>query len=197
MASNLPYNLLACNTSCIDENTQDQHQSYEDNFPAERDTTGDVSELIIEEKIEAWKRVSSALKLPESECKKTFEKLRDNYRRCLRKRSGSGVKKLPVCEYFKELSFLRDILTTKPKETNLPDTSSDNQSLNRDISSNTLYDVPSPADSQSHDQKENNKSDVLFCESIIEQMKSLKKKQNKEARIKIMQVLLGYEDDDN
>lgn len=84
MASNLPYNLLACDTSCIDENTQDQHQSHEDNFPAERDTTGDVSEMIIEEvrkypciwdvsshshkdkfkKIEAWKRVSSALKLP-------------------------------------------------------------------------------------------------------------------------------------
>ncbi|XP_057290030.1 uncharacterized protein LOC130612695 [Hydractinia symbiolongicarpus] len=191
MASNLPYNLLACDTSCIDENTQDQHQSYEDNFPAERDTTGDVSEMIIEgvrksciwdvsshshkdkfKKIEAWKRVFSALKLPESECQKTFEKLRDNYRKTERKtRSGSGVKKLPVCEYFKELSFLRDILTTKPKETNLPDASSDNQSLNGDISFNTLYDVPSPADSQSvsnkQDQKKTKKQKTSDIDEIL------------------------------
>ena len=43
-------------------------------------------------------------------------------------------------------------------------------------------------------QKEENDSDVLFCKRIVEQFRDLTKKQKQEARIKIMQVILEYND---
>lgn len=62
--------------------------------------------------------------LIEGELKKLFDKMRDNYRRCLRKRekitrSGAGVKKLPTCDFFHELSFLSDVMSTQQTDSNL------------------------------------------------------------------------------
>ena len=52
-------------------------------------------------------------------------KLRKNYRKCLAKRekatrSGAAAKKLPTCNFFVELSFLRDTLLNRTTESNLP-----------------------------------------------------------------------------
>ena len=57
----------------------------------------------------------------EATLQKLFNKLRDNYRRCIRKReqatrSGAGQKKLPTCDFFAELSFLHDVVSGKPTE---------------------------------------------------------------------------------
>ena len=55
---------------------------------------------------------------------KEFDWLKDNYRRCIRKReqatrSGAGQKKLPTCDFFGELSFLRDVMTSRKSENNI------------------------------------------------------------------------------
>ena len=55
---------------------------------------------------------------------KEFDRLRDNYRLRIRKRetltrTGSANKKLPTCDYFTELSFLRDIVTGRKTESNI------------------------------------------------------------------------------
>ena len=60
----------------------------------------------------------------EAKVKKLFEKMKDNYRRCLRKRekstrSGAGTKKLPTYDFFSELSFLSDVMSSRPTESNL------------------------------------------------------------------------------
>ena len=57
--------------------------------------------------------------------KAEWEKLRENYRKCLAKRekatrSGAAAKKLPTCNLFVELSFLRDKLLNRRTESNLP-----------------------------------------------------------------------------
>lgn len=57
--------------------------------------------------------------------KAEWEKLRENYRKCLAKRekatrSGAAAKKLPTCNFFVELSFLRDTLLNRRTESNLP-----------------------------------------------------------------------------
>ncbi len=57
--------------------------------------------------------------------KAEWEKLRENYRKCLTKRekatrSGAAAKKLPTCNFFAELSFLRDTLLNRRTESNLP-----------------------------------------------------------------------------
>ena len=56
--------------------------------------------------------------------KAEWEKLRENYRKCLTKRekatrSGAAAKKLPTCNFFAELSFLRDTLLNQRTESNL------------------------------------------------------------------------------
>jgi hypothetical protein len=53
-----------------------------------------------------------------------WEKLKDNYRKCLNKRekatrSGARTKKLSMCNLFAELSFLRDTLLNRKTESNL------------------------------------------------------------------------------
>ena len=60
----------------------------------------------------------------EHELQKLFERLRDNYRRCLRRRekatrSGAGHKKLPTCDFFGELSFLHDVTSARPTASNI------------------------------------------------------------------------------
>ena len=56
--------------------------------------------------------------------KKEWEKLRDNYRKCLQRRdkltrSGAGSKKLPRCNFFSELSFLKDVTTNRKTCSNI------------------------------------------------------------------------------
>lgn len=57
----------------------------------------------------------------EFDLQKMFAKLRDNYRRCVRKRerlsrSGNENNKLPLCNYFEELNFLYDVVSDKSHE---------------------------------------------------------------------------------
>ena len=67
---------------------------------------------------------------------KEFDRLKDNYRRCIGKReqatrSGAGQKKLPTCDFFGELSFLRDVMTSRKTESNIEvDLSLDDSQLN-------------------------------------------------------------------
>ena len=56
---------------------------------------------------------------------KEFKRLKDNYRRYIRKReqltrSGSGSTKiLPTCDYFVDLYFLRDVISGRKTESNV------------------------------------------------------------------------------
>ena len=55
---------------------------------------------------------------------KEFARLKDNYRKCLRRReqitrSGSGAKRPPTCNFFKELGFLQDILSGRETHSNI------------------------------------------------------------------------------
>lgn len=71
-----------------------------------------------------------------------WEKLKENYRKCINKRekatrSGAGTKKLPTCNFFVELSFLRDTLVNRKTDSNLPSPSSSDLSLS--VDDNTEY----------------------------------------------------------
>ena len=133
-----------------------------------------------------------------------------------------------LCDFFKELSFLSDLLSTRPKESNLftpppspavsVSTKSTEDVLSVDVTSpqsNSLDTYTSRrtetrknkkrkgneldellASSLQHDETENSDSDVLFCKSLVGQLKGLTKRQNKEARIRIMQIFLDYEYED-
>lgn len=76
----------------------------------------------------SWKELSSKLNVHIDVLKKEWAKLRDNFRKTLSKRekamrSGAGNKKmLPTCNYFTELSFLRDSLSNRTCESNIPST---------------------------------------------------------------------------
>ena len=178
----------------------------------------------------------------ESRLQNMFNKLRDNYRRCIRKReqvtrSGSGRKKLPTCDFFGELSFLHDIVSGRSTDTNLftpprsPMTSPaqvevenfeaarptlpaayNSAPINQNVSVSSkkpkrkvdidellaeslAADLKKSKHNEEQKNIENSDSDFLFCRSLVEQFKGLTKKQNKEARIKIMQVFLDYEED--
>ena len=178
----------------------------------------------------------------ESVLTKEFDRLKDNYRRCIRKRekmtrSGCAGTKLPTCEYFVELSFLRDIVTGRKTDSNIPteittSTSSVSSTpaptptvmdTNSVQSSSTSCDAKSIrnarkcrsdqidellAISLSNDLKNNKKEvtkytepgqdeDVLFCSSLVKTFQKLKGKINKRAKMKVMQVLLEFEDDDD
>ena len=57
--------------------------------------------------------------------KKTWKNLSDNLSKCLKKRellrrSGAGATELPQCKFFKELQFLKDILSDRATHSNLP-----------------------------------------------------------------------------
>ena len=57
--------------------------------------------------------------------KKTWKNLRDNLSKCLKKRellcrSGAGATELPQCKFFKELQFLKDVLSNRATHSNLP-----------------------------------------------------------------------------
>lgn len=80
-----------------------------------------------------------------------WEKLKDNYRKCLNKRekatrSGAGTKKLPTCNFFIGLSFLRDTLVNRKTESNLPSPSSNDLSLSVDDYIEYPCDLTSPVD---------------------------------------------------
>ena len=176
----------------------------------------------------------------ESVLTKEFDRLKDNYRRCIRKRekmtrSGCAGTKLPTCEYFVELSFLRDIVTGRNTESNVskataavesqPSTSA-NPVTNTDNAQPTPvnYDAKVMRNSRkrrsdqidellaislSNDmkkEKEKNEEhktmqsqdeDILFCSSLIQTFQKLKGKYNKLAKMKVMEVLLEFEKDDD
>ena len=69
----------------------------------------------------------------ENMLKKTWKNLRDNLSKCLKKRellsrSGAGATELPQCKFFKELQFLKDVLSNRSTHSNLstPQLSVDN-----------------------------------------------------------------------
>ena len=56
---------------------------------------------------------------------KSWRKLYDSYRKCLRMISdadvsGTGTTKIPKCKYFKELSILKDIMSGRETCSNFP-----------------------------------------------------------------------------
>ena len=58
---------------------------------------------------------------------KTFKNLKDNLKRCIDKRrnltrSGAAASSLPKCKYFDVMRFLYDRVSSKPSESNLPQT---------------------------------------------------------------------------
>ena len=77
---------------------------------------------------------------------KEFDWLKDNYRRCIRKReqakrSGAGQKKLPTCEFFGELSFLRDLMTSRKSESNIEvDLTLDDSQINSPVATSAGLD---------------------------------------------------------
>ena len=147
-------------------------------------------------------------------------------------RSGSGTTKLPMCDYFIELSFLRDIVTGRKTETNVPTETITHSPppLSQD-SVTTVINTPSSncsSDAKSsknyrkrrsdqidellaislsndlrndkkaiHNSDEIQDEDVLFCSSLVKTFQGLKGKQNKRAKVKVLQLLLEFEDDEN
>ena len=133
---------------------------------------------------------------------------------------------LMLCDFFKELSFLSDLLSTRPKESNLftpppspavsVSTKSTEDVLSVDVTSpqsNSLDNYTSRgtetkknkkskgneldellASSLQHDETENSDSGHFVIK--VGQLKGLTKRQNKEARIRIMQIFLDYEYED-
>lgn len=72
-----------------------------------------------------WREISIKMNVTVDTLKKEWNKLRDNYRKTLSKRekatrSGSAKKTLPTCNFFEELSFLRDSLTNRTQLSNIP-----------------------------------------------------------------------------
>ena len=52
--------------------------------------------------------------------------MKENYRKCIKRRSsetrsGSKAKTLATCQFFKELSFLRDVVSNRNTESNVPE----------------------------------------------------------------------------
>ena len=59
------------------------------------------------------------------EAKLEWSKLRENFRKCLKRRevatrSGSGKTQLPSCQFFKELLFIKDTVSNRPTSSNVP-----------------------------------------------------------------------------
>lgn len=178
----------------------------------------------------------------ESVLTKEFDRLKDNYRRCIRKRekmtrSGCAGTKLPTCEYFVELSFLRDIVTGRKTESNVSTeittygvaassipssthtiTVTDTNSIQSNSSASDAKSTRNArkrrsdqidellAISLSNDLKSEKKEeapkkeedqDALFCSSLIKTFQKLKGKKNKQAKVKVLQVLLEFEDDED
>ena len=149
--------------------------------------------------------------------KKEWEKLKDNYRKCIQRRdrmtkSGSGSTKLPVCNFFKELSFLKDISSNRKGTSNVP-----NSTLNQTNTEDTTT-VPSSSIPTKRNDKRKHSSDIelgidamlvkalssgdkshkdesvernitdedeLFCLSLVGMLKSLPNKKKRYARMKI------------
>ena len=172
----------------------------------------------------------------ESVLTKEFDRLKDNYRRCIRKRekmtrSGCAGTKLPTCEYFMELSFLRDIVTGRNTESNVPKataavesqpststnpvTNTDNVQpppLNIDAKAmrnsrkrrsdqiDELLAISLPNEKEKNEEHKTIQSqdeDILFCSSLVQTFQKLKGKYNKLAKMKVMEVLLEFEKDDD
>jgi len=73
---------------------------------------------------------SIKIDIPVESLKFQWGKIKENYRKCLKKReikqrSGAGSDKLPLCSFFTELSFLNDSLLNKRSESNIFTTEDD------------------------------------------------------------------------
>jgi hypothetical protein len=160
-------------------------------------------------------------------------------------RSGSANKKLPSCDYFAELSFLRDVVTGRKTESNIqviqpvdtattatpydPSTSSaaplysDIEDKSTQPSSSVIRDTRairnarkrrsdqidellaiSLAQDFKNEKTTNemlkNKSedqDVLFCSSLVKTFQKLKGKKNRIAKMKVLEILVEFENDDD
>ncbi|XP_046863255.1 uncharacterized protein LOC124457000 [Xenia sp. Carnegie-2017] len=130
-------------------------------------------------KLEALRRISAALCLPENVVCKEFDRLKDNYRRCIKKRelttrSGSGANSKPLQKTRKRRSDQIDDLLAL--------------SLANDIA------YAKNGDSKKTTNPED--QDILFCSSLVTTFRNLTGKKNKLAKIKVLQVLAEFEDDD-
>ncbi|XP_046862378.1 uncharacterized protein LOC124455802 [Xenia sp. Carnegie-2017] len=75
-------------------------------------------------KKQAWLKISEQLHVQAIEAENEFKRLRENFRKCLKKRelesrSGAEAKKLPTCAFFVELSFLRDSVSNRKSTSNV------------------------------------------------------------------------------
>ncbi|XP_057300153.1 uncharacterized protein LOC130630609 [Hydractinia symbiolongicarpus] len=78
----------------------------------------------INKKDQAWTEISLKLGASVEKIKYDWSKIRENYRKCLKKRdartkSGAGYDKLPTCNFFNELRFLSDSLSNKVTDSNI------------------------------------------------------------------------------
>ena len=198
-----------------------------------------------------------------------WTKLRENFRKCLNRRkkaskSGASGKQLSTCQFFKELSFLLDVIGVKTTYSNIrpdiftppaspvdrhsisppmtrksfPPTATISSAVGNVPSSPLNPPAPSPTstlpqvstmttttittprnnkrkqatepvqsaleraimadiDKSKETEVEKNDPDELFCKSIVSSFKGLTKKKNKQAKIKVLQVLLDMEDSDD
>ena len=115
--------------------------------------------------------------------------MRDNYRRCLQKRerntrSGAGVKKLPTSDFFHELSFLSDVMSTRQTDSNLSTPSpppavfdvlqtstSSPSSCMEDLTSTTATTQPvqmPPTEVRKNTKRKSSDIDILLAESLAQ-----------------------------
>ena len=137
-------------------------------------------------------------------------------------RSGAGSSKVAYCKCYAQLMFLHDTISNRPTDSNLtsivtdptpevilpsssrsPSLSSPRSTLSSPPQSKknkvdnvemALIDAlkgapPQPTPTVQED------SDLLFCKSIVPQLRKMEAKKNRMAKIEIQQVLLKYEFD--
>ncbi|XP_066925540.1 uncharacterized protein [Clytia hemisphaerica] len=143
---------------------------------------------------QTWKDLAKSLNANIDEVKNTWTRLRENFRKCLKKRalqgegkSGSrGKKKFATCNFFNELQFLKDTLLNKQTDSNLmiSNENKENEASVETDNENALADVtpvkPLPSNKKSRKRNHPQAAESLEKVSpidltILETMKSLKK----------------------
>ena len=148
-----------------------------------------------------------------------WNKLKDNYRKCMKKRarSDAGSFKLATCNFFKEMQFLYDSMQNCLAESNIPISTAENGfelvEYNESPQDTSPLDDCTPRKQSFKRKREDlpttfpidpaivetlkktvtnglqTDSDYLFCTSLVNTMKSFSERENALARMKIQKLL--------
>lgn len=155
--------------------------------------------------------------------KREWSKLRENYRKCLKKRdiktrSGAGSSKMPTCHFFIELQFLSHSLSNKKGDSNIETREEDEvcmelhdavdtqapthrqkknnkntQSQHENVLDAAIIQTLNSVNNKASEQKSEKDTDTLFCLSLVDTLKSMTPKDNAKAKLEIQQILYNIQ----